>query len=112
MWKYYDFAHAINCIPKLTCMFACACICDCMCLIVHLISNAKKPKLMQKTFGNVFLGHLGGCFFSYFPKVAPDHKGRGRGAPQSYSEFFGSCYNIQFKPCATSKMELFVTENR
>ena len=26
--------------------------------------------------------------------------------------FCGSCYNIQFKPYATSKMELFVTKNK
>ena len=27
-WKYYDFARAINCTRKLTCVCPCACACD------------------------------------------------------------------------------------
>ena len=27
--KYYDFAHAINCTHKLTCVCACTCTCNC-----------------------------------------------------------------------------------
>ena len=27
--KHYDFAHAINCTHKLTCVCACVCACDC-----------------------------------------------------------------------------------
>ena len=48
--------------------------------------------------------------FSYFPKIALDH----RGAPplNTFQNFRGSCYNIQFKPYAESEMELFVTKNR
>ena len=36
-WKYYDFAHAINCTCKLTWVCACACTCDCMRLKEHYI---------------------------------------------------------------------------
>ena len=43
--------------------------------------------------------------FSYFPKIALDH---GRG---TFKNFRGLCYNIQFKPYATSKVELFMTKN-
>ena len=31
--------------------------------------------------------------------------------PHTFQNFCGSCLNIQFKPYATSKMELFVTKN-
>ena len=61
---------------------------------------------MQKTSGNVFLGHLSEFFL--FSLVALDHGC----APQFLFNVRGSLYNIQFKPYAISEMELFVTENR
>ena len=61
MCKYYDFARAINCIAKLTCVCACAYACDRMCLMEQCVTQScpfnikcKKPKLIQKTSGNVF----------------------------------------------------------
>ena len=37
--------------------------------------------------------------FSYFPKIALGHGGGGGG---TFKNFRGLCYNIQFKPYATS----------
>ena len=47
--------------------------------------------------------------FPYFPYIALNHGGLSHNI---FYNFCGSCYNIQFKPCATSKMELFVVKNR
>ena len=70
--------------------------------LVHLILNANK--LVRKTSGNIFLGHLGGWRFHIFSKpwnLPP--------IPQS---FCGPCYNISFKPYVTSKIVLIMTKNR
>ena len=62
---------------------------------------------MWKTSGNVFLGLLGEWVFDIFPTLHSI-----KGLPSQYLlKFSWSCGNIQFKPYATSKMELFVTEN-
>ena len=53
--------------------------------------------LMRKTSRIVYLEHLEECFRS--PLI-----------PRYPRKFHGSCYNIQFKPCATSTMELFGTK--
>ena len=35
-------------------------------------------------------------------------RSRGRGCPNTFQNFCGSCYNIQFKSYVTSKVELFM----
>ena len=64
---------------------------------------------MRKTPGNVFLGGLGGCAFHFFPRL---YSIRGGMPPDTFQNFCASCYNIQIKPYATSKMELIVTKNK
>ena len=68
-----------------------------------------KCKIMWKTSGIVYSGHLGGWVFHIFPRL---HSimcvcvfGRG-GTLDTFESFRGSRYNIQFKLYATSKMEL------
>ena len=77
MWKY-DFACAINCTAKLTCVCACACTCDCMCLVEQCVTQScpfdikcKKPKLMQKT--SIFKGCVCYIFASLFFKSKREH---------------------------------------
>ena len=61
---------------------------------LHLLHiKSQKLNLMRKT------------------KVPLDHGGQ-EVYPQYLLEFCWSCYNIQFKFYATSKIELFVTKNR
>ena len=61
---------------------------------------------MLKASGNVFLGHLRESVFHIFPRL---HSIMG-GAPDTFQNFRGSCYNIQFKQYTTSKIELFKTK--
>ena len=46
----YDFAHAIKCTRKLTCVCACACKCDCM----HLREQHAWPSHFSSTFPSQF----------------------------------------------------------
>ena len=48
MRKYYDFACAINCTRKLTCMCACACTCDHTCLREQYALTAQIIKIKKK----------------------------------------------------------------
>ena len=45
--------------------------------------------------------------FSYFRKFALDYR---EVLPDTFQNFGGLCYNIQFKSCVTSKMVLFPTK--
>ena len=62
---------------------------------------------MPKTSENIFYSIQENEFF-IISKIALDHGG----ASNTFQNFCGSFYNIQFKPYAASKMELFVTEKR
>ena len=73
--------------------------------------KCKKNNLMRKTSGNVFLENLGGCVFHIFQSLHPI-MGWGGVRPNTFKNFCGSCYNIQFKFYGTSKIEFFVTKNR
>ena len=55
--------------------------------------KCKKMHLMQKTSGNVFLGHLGEWFFHIFPRL---HSVRAGGVPvDTFQNFHGLWYLIQ-----------------
>ena len=64
---------------------------------------------MRKTSGNLFLGHQREGVYHLFLRFH-SNMGVSQGCP--FQNFCGSYYNIQFKPYATSKMELFKTKNR
>ena len=70
---------------------------------------------MRKTSGNVFSGHvdLGGLFLIFSQGCTQSCGEGGRMvALMPFKIFCGSYCNIQFKPYATSKTELFVKKNR
>ena len=46
--KYYDFARAINCTRKLTCVCACACACDRTRLRVQYVAPPFVPLNLKK----------------------------------------------------------------
>ena len=78
-----------------------------------MILNAKN--LMRKTSRNIFSGHLDpGGLFLIFSQGCTQSCGEGGRmvALMPFKIFCGSCYSIQFKPYATSKVELFVKKNR
>ena len=61
MRKYYDFACAINCTRKLTCVCACTCTCDYMCLREQYALTAqiiKIKKKMKKAPGDIIILHM------------------------------------------------------
>ena len=86
--------------------------------LVLLTLNA--TNLTWKPSGNCIFRHLGrwvfhifprfhlimGVTHQYFSKIPPEHGGD----PNVFYNFPG-CYNIQFKPYETSKMELFLAKN-
>ena len=55
--KDYDFARAINCTHKLTCVCACACACDCMRLKISMsiyisLNGELNPSILNWTERN------------------------------------------------------------
>ena len=66
-----------------------------------------QKNLIRKTSGNVFLGHLGEWVFHIFLKL---HLIIGSALPQIPFRILWIMLNIEFKPCAASKVELFVTK--
>ena len=70
----------------------------------------KCKKLNAKNLWRCIFGPSRKVSFSYFPMFPLDH----RGSPplDTLQNFRGPWYDIQFKPYTTSKMELFVKNNR
>ena len=63
---------------------------------------------MQKSSGNVFLGHVEELVFHIFPRLLSI-----TGVPPKYlSEFLWIMLQYSIQTLAESKMELFVTKNR
>ena len=60
---------------------------------------------MWKISGNVFLVHLGGWIFHVSQGCSQSWGVRN----DTFENFCGLFYNIEFQPYAASKMELFVT---
>ena len=64
--------------------------------------------LIWKHSANVLLGHLGGWVFHIFPRlhsITSVWCVGGGGILDTFQSFHGSCYSIQLKLYATSKME-------
>ena len=60
--------------------------------------DVKCKKRNAKSLCKCILGHLGECVFHIFPRL----QSITRVFPDISKDFFGSCYNIQFKSCPTS----------
>ena len=73
--------------------------------LVNLILNAKN--LCEKHREMYFYGKQKGEFFIFSQDCTQSWGGV---TPNTFKNFCGSCYIIQFKPYVSSKMELFVTE--